>query len=237
VLARTGVGSRRAIEDLIRAGRVAVNGQQATLGMAITASDRVEIDGRLIALSDETPRYVLLNKPPGVVSTLRDPQNRPTIRDLLAAVPQRIYPAGRLDFDSEGLLLCTNDGQLAKALTHPSHEVWKTYRVLVEGAPSPSVLDELVRGVTLDRQKTAPARFRQIGRKTTAPDTTLLEVQLREGRKRQIRRMVEAVGHRVLRLERVAIGPLSDPNLPAGAWRDLTVGEISQIRTAAGLDA
>ena len=236
-MARAGVNSRRAIEELIRAGRVTVNGRRAALGLKIAVSDRVEIDGREVALAGEAPRYVLLNKPSGVVSTLRDPQHRRTIRDLLADVPERLYPAGRLDFDSEGLMLCTNDGELARALTHPRHEVWKTYRILVEGNPSKSLLDRLSRGVVLDGKKTAPAVFRQIRRNTTPPETTLLEVELREGKKRQIRRMMETVGHPVLRLERIAIGPLRDSTLLRGAWRDLTPGEVTQIRTAAGLDS
>lgn len=234
VLARAGVGSRRAIEELIRTGRVTVNDKPATLGMPVRSSDRVAVDGQLVALAREAARYVLLNKPAGVVSTLRDPQRRPTIRDLLGGVRERVYPAGRLDFDSAGLVLCTNDGELARALTHPSHEVWKTYRVLVAGRPSEEALDRLSKGIVIEGKQTAPARF-GLAHIATPPDTTLLEVQLREGRKRQVRTMLEAIGHPVVHLERTAIGPLSDPGLDPGRWRDLTKHELARLRKAAGL--
>jgi 23S rRNA pseudouridine2605 synthase len=203
--------------------------------MPVASTDAVKVDGKPVSLDLEPARYVLLNKPPGVVSTVRDPQGRTTIHDLLTGIEERLYPVGRLDADSEGLLLCTNDGELANALTHPRHEVWKTYAVAVEGTPSPDTLDALNRGIVIDGRRTAPARFTLSRRNMSAGTSSLLKVQLREGRRRQIRRMLEAVGHSVLRLERMAIGPLRDASLPAGTWRDLTPREVTMLRKAAGL--
>jgi pseudouridine synthase len=222
---------------LIRAGRVRVNGEVAGLGAAVAPSDIVLLDDRPVSLRPEPFRYVLLNKPTGVVSTLRDPQRRRTIRDLLTGIDERLYPVGRLDVDSSGLLLCTNDGELARAITHPSHEVIKTYEVGVEGRPSAETLANLSRGMTIEGRKTAPAKFSEAGRKAESPRITLLEVQLREGRKRQIRKMLAAVGHPVVSLERVAIGPLRDSHLPPGHWRDLRPRELAALRGAAGLDS
>lgn len=213
-----------------------VNGKTAELGVQVTPSDTISVDGKAVPFVAETARYVLLNKPPGVVSTLRDPQRRPTIRDLLAGIEERLYPVGRLDLDSSGLLLCTNDGELANALTHPSHEVPKTYEAAVEGRPTTETLMRLSSGITIEGRKTAPAHFQLAGRNASSPRITLLEVRLREGRKRQIRKMLESVGHPVVSLERVAIGPLRDPKLPPGAWRDLSARELASLRHAAGLE-
>jgi 23S rRNA pseudouridine2605 synthase len=195
----------------------------------------VEIDGRPLRLAAEATRYVLLYKPRGVVSTLRDPQRRPTIKHLLRQVPERVYPVGRLDVDSEGLLLCTNDGGLANLLTHPRHEVWKTYLTEVEGRPSDEDLERLSAGVALDGRRTLPARFRRAAGRSSDEGVTLLEVELREGRKQQIRRMLGEAGFPVVSLRRIAIGPLRDDRLKSGSWRDLTPNEVADLRQAARL--
>lgn len=235
VLAHAGIASRRAAEEMIRAGRIRVNGGTATIGQPIDASsDVVEVDGSKIELSAELLRYLLINKPRGMVSTLRDPQRRPTIKDLLAGVPQRLYPAGRLDYDSQGLILCTNDGALANTLMHPRHAIWKTYVARVEGVPVRDELQRLEGGVLLDGRRTLPARFRILPSGNAAGGTTLLEVRLREGRQQQIRRMLEQAGYPVISLERTAIGPIKDPQLAAGGRRDLTDDEVELLKRAAG---
>ncbi|MEX2236511.1 MAG: pseudouridine synthase [Dehalococcoidia bacterium] len=234
VLARAGVASRRAVEEMIRQGRITVNGAPATIGMTVAAKNRVEVDGAALSLKAERKRYVLLYKPRGVVSTLSDPEGRPTIKQLLAGVNERVYPVGRLDFDSEGLIVCTNDGDLAESLLHPRHGVWKTYVVEVAGGIDPEVLRELSEGVELEGKKTIPAVFRIIA---GGAGTTLLEVKLREGRKQQIRRMLALFDLDVVRLRRVAVGPLSDPDLQPGCWRDLKNREIQALRRAATVAA
>jgi 23S rRNA pseudouridine2605 synthase len=224
VLARAGLGSRRVCEDLIEAGRVTVNGEVAVLGRRVQVdSDRVAVDGVTVGVAPDL-RYVLLHKPVGVVSTAHDPQGRPTVVEMVAA-HARLYPVGRLDSDSEGLLLLTNDGELTHLLTHPSHGVDKEYLVWVEGSPARGALRQLRDGVELEDGVTAPARVSQV-----APD--LLRMVIHEGRNRQIRRMCAAVGHPVRRLVRTRIGPLSDRKLPPGAWRDLTTAEVRALERA-----
>ncbi|NDY43514.1 rRNA pseudouridine synthase [Dissulfurirhabdus thermomarina] len=232
-LADAGVASRRAAEELIRQGRVAVDGVAVTtLGTrVIPGAQSVTVDGRPVA-PGPAPVYILLHKPRGVLTTLRDPFGRPTVRGLLRGVKARVFPVGRLDLDSEGLLLCTNDGALAHRLLHPRFKVDKTYLVTVRGRPSRDDLGRLAAGVEIEGGRTLPCRVRRVGGTRRA---SVLEVILKEGRKRQIRLMCEAVGHPVTRLVRVAMGPLALGDLPPGAWRPLEPAEVAALRAAAGL--
>lgn len=227
VLAVRGWGSRRLCEDMISEGRVTVNGEVAVLGRRVdTDNDLVEVDGVPIGLKPGLV-YYLLNKPVGVVTTAHDPQGRPTVVDLVPDEP-RVYPVGRLDFGTEGLLLMTNDGDLAHRLAHPSHGVEKEYLAEVEGAPSGGAVRRLRDGVELEDGLTAPAKVSQ-------PNPGVLRITIHEGRNRQVRRMCEAVGHPVQRLVRVRIGPLRDASLKPGEWRELTQAEVrSLVESAAG---
>ncbi len=225
MLARAGLASRRQAEELIADGRVSVNGTVARLGRRVdVARDRVEVDGAPVPVRPGLV-YYLLNKPAGVVSTAADPEGRPTVVALVPDVP-RVFPVGRLDVATEGLLLLTNDGELAQHLTHPRFGVDKEYVAQVEGHPSPAALRMLREGVELDDGRTAPARVAAM-----APDT--LRIVIHEGRNRQVRRMCDAVGHPVRRLVRIRIGPLTDRRLPPGAWRPLTASEIRGLSEAA----
>lgn len=229
ILAHAGVASRRKAEDLIRAGRVAVNGEVVReLGAKATPGvDEIHVDGEPIV--PETLEHWALNKPLGVVSTVDDPGGRPTVRGLVPT-KARVYPVGRLDMDSTGLLLLSNDGALAQRLLHPRHEIPKRYRILVSGYPNRSDLDRVRGGLELDDGPTAPARVWE--RKTTG-DGAWLEVELREGRKRQLRRMMEAVGHPVVHLQRIAIGPLKLGRMKEGEARRLSKREVDALRRAA----
>jgi pseudouridine synthase len=222
-LARAGVASRRGAEELIRAGRVRVNGELAGLATFVQAGDRVELDGALLA--PEPLAYVLLHKPAGVVTTASDPHRRPTVVGLVGH-PRRIVPVGRLDADTTGALLLTNDGPLAHRLMHPRYEVEKVYEAEVEGEPSDDALRHLAEGVELDDGRTAPARVRLLG-------TSRLELTLHEGRKHQVKRMCAAVGHPVTRLHRPVYAGLTLTGLAAGAWRELTADEVESLRGAA----
>ena len=225
VLAQAGIGSRRTCEDLIQRKRVRVNGEVAVLGRRVDPdTDVVEVDGAQIGVKPGLVHY-LLHKPAGVITTADDPQGRPTVLDLVPAEP-RVFPVGRLDGDSEGLLLVTNDGDLTHRLTHPSFGVDKEYLVEVEGDPSRGALAQLRDGVELDDGRTAPAKVSQL-------DTRLLRITIHEGRNRQVRRMCEAVGHPVLRLVRTRIGPITDRTLKAGEWRALTQDEVRALERAA----
>ncbi len=225
VLAAAGVGSRRVCEDLIDEGRVRVNGEVARLGRRVDAlADLIEIDGAAIGVAPGLVHYVL-NKPVGVVSTASDPQGRPTVVELVPAEP-RVYPVGRLDVDTEGLLLLTNDGELTHRLTHPSFGVDKEYLAEVEGEPSRGDLRRLREGVELEDGVTAPAKASLV-----APN--LVRLVIHEGRNRQVRRMCDAIGHPVVRLVRTRIGGLRDPDLGPGAWRALTVDEVRTLERAA----
>lgn len=226
VLAQAGLGSRRACEELIEEGRVTVNGEVAILGRRVeTAADQVAVDGVVIGVAPGLV-YYLLNKPRGVVSTAADPQGRPTVVEM---VPDdaRVYPVGRLDTDTEGLLLLTNDGELTHRLTHPSFGVEKEYLVEVEGEPTRGTLRILREGVALDDGITAPA-------KVSAVAPSLLKVVIHEGRNRQVRRMCDAIGHPVERLVRVRIGDLTDRRLTPGEWRELTSDELRGLIETAG---
>ncbi len=231
-LARCGYGSRRACESLIAQGRVQVNGKTAELGTSIYPEmDTVLVDGRPVRPAPQV-LYLMLHKPPGYVTTRHDPHAERTVMELLKGVPVPVFPVGRLDADSEGLLLFTNDGELANRLLHPRHKVAKTYHVWVQGVPSEQALRQLREGVVLEEGKTAPASvrlLRQEGRQS------VLEITLHEGRKRQIKRMCLAVGHRVQRLVRVRFGPLRLPkDLPLGKWRYLTEEEVRALKKAVG---
>ncbi|HEU4451301.1 MAG TPA: pseudouridine synthase [Gaiellaceae bacterium] len=222
-LARAGVASRRGAEGLIRAGRVRVNGEVAGLATFVEARDRVELDGRLLA--PEPLAYVLLHKPAGVVTTARDPHGRPTVVALVGH-ERRLVPVGRLDVDTTGALLLTNDGPLLHRLAHPRYEVDKVYEADVEGVPSDEALRRLGDGVELEEGRTAPAGVRRL-----AP--ARLELTLHEGRKHQVKRMCEAVGHPVVRLHRPVYAGLTLDGLAPGEWRELEPAEVARLRAPA----
>ncbi len=224
VLARAGIASRRASEEMIQAGRVTINGQIAALGDKIVDSDRIELDG-IPVLRDPNLVHYLLHKPRDVVSTASDTENRQTVVDLVPSTI-RVYPVGRLDADSEGLIILTNDGDLTHRLTHPSFGVPKEYLVHVEGIPQRSALRSLREGIQLEDGMTAPAQV-------SMPDQGLLKITIHEGRNRQVRRMCAAIGHPVVRLVRVRIGPITDSSLTAGSWRELTNEEVRSLYEAA----
>lgn len=225
ILARAGLGSRRACEKLIAAGRVSVNKHVASLGMkADTKRDRIKVDGH--SISSEPIKYIALYKPPGVLSTVKSPDHRSTVRDLVK-IPGRLYPIGRLDVNSEGLTLLTNDGELTHLLTHPRYQHLKKYHVCVTGHPSEKTLRTWRRGIVLDGYRTAPA---QVSILRDEAKNSWLEVGLREGRKRQIRRVAANLGHPVQKLIRVSIGPIHLGNLKPGQWRNLTKSELKLLR-------
>jgi pseudouridine synthase len=224
VLSQAGLASRRAAEKLIAEGRVTVNGTTVReMGVkADPAVDDIRVDGRRIT-SAARPRYILLYKPPGYVTTRSDPQRRPTVIDLLGGVREYVYPVGRLDYDSEGLLLLTNDGDLAAWLTHPRHEVERTYEARVAGMPDADAIERLRKGIPLDGKRTLPAQVKLLNRGGPPKGgphekTGVLLITIREGRNRQVRRMLEAVGHPVRALKRTRIGPIADRHLKAGQW-------------------
>jgi 23S rRNA pseudouridine2605 synthase len=226
-LAHAGVASRRAAEEVVRAGRVTVGGEVVTdPARDVDESSGVAVDGEAVAGPEDRVTY-LVHKPPGVVSTTRDTHGRRTVVDLVPG-GARLYPVGRLDADATGLILMTNDGELAALMTHPSHEVPKTYEATVTGAPvREAALRALRAGVELEDGRTAPARARRLG-----PDR--VELTIHEGRNRQVKRMLDAVGHRVRSLHRVRFGPLSLGSLEPGGVRRLSAAEVERLRKAAG---
>ena len=229
-MADCGVASRRACEQIINDGRVTVNGIPAVLGMSVEESDVVLVDGKRIRPAQK--RVVLmLYKPRGVVSTSSDESGRKTVQAFVSGLPYRLYNVGRLDLNSEGLLLMTNDGELCNLLTHPRYGVEKTYRVVCDGTLSASEIALLTNGVALEDGLTAPAKVGNIRKSTTGG--TAFSITIHEGRNRQIRRMLEAVGHRTLRLKREAYGPLKLGDLKPGEWRVLSEAEIAALFTAA----
>lgn len=261
ILSQAGVASRRASEQLMLEGRVTVNGATVReLGSkADAAHDDIRVDGRRIRLP-ERHRYLLLNKPRGYVTTRSDPERRPTVVDLIGT-SEYVYPVGRLDFDSEGLLLLTNDGDLAARLTHPSHGVARVYEARVLGVPDDHDLSRLRRGIPIDGRRTGPSEVQLLsgrqhfsGRAGPHPrslpaagaalerrlsgsgegrsQTATLLITVREGRNRQVRKMLDAIGHPVDRLKRVAIGPIRDERLKVGQWRELTPAEVERLRAA-----
>ena len=221
-LARAGVASRRGADELIKAGRVRVNGEPGGLNTFVSERDRVEVDGRRVGA--QRLAYVLLHKPAGVVTTARDPRGRPTVVGLVGH-ETRVVPVGRLDVETTGALLLTNDGPLAHRLAHPRYGVEKTYVADVEGAPADATLRALAAGVELEDGRTAPARVRRLGR-------SRVELVLHEGRNRQVRRMLEAVGHPVRRLHRSAYAGLTVDGLAEGEWRELAPEEVKELRRA-----
>lgn len=232
-MAEAGVASRRACEELIRQGRVTVNGETASLGRSVEPKqDRVELDGKPIQ-KEQRRTVILLYKPRGVVSTSSDPEGRRTVQDYFREIPERLYNVGRLDLNSEGLLLMTNDGALANRLTHPRYGVEKTYYAVCDGRLTASEAAKLTNGIELEDGVTAPARVDAV-RTTQCGDTSFL-ITIHEGRNRQIRRMLEAVGHRTLRLKRERFGPLSLGTLAPGEWRKLSDEEIKKLENALGL--
>ena len=220
-LARAGIASRRGSDELIKAGRVRVNDLPGELNTYVHTGDRVEVDGETVTA--QALKYVLLHKPAGTVTTASDPQGRPTVVQLVDGIPERIVPVGRLDADTTGALLLTNDGPLSHRLAHPRYGVEKVYEVEVEGEPDDEVLRQLAEGVDLEDGRTAPARARLL-----APST--IELVLHEGRKHQVKRMCEAVGHPVRRLHRSRYAGLALEGLEPGAWRELEPSEVEAVR-------
>ncbi len=232
ILARGGIASRRAAEQLITSGRVRVNGRVVTeLGAkADPRRDRVEVDGKRVVA--EQPVYVVVHKPRGVVATMSDPEGRPTVRELLSSVGGRVYPVGRLDFATSGILVATNDGELAEALLHPRKAVPKTYVVKVKGVMQPDDLDVWRKGIQLEDGMTLPADVKLIRHEG---DKTWIELTIREGRNQQIRRMGEATGFPVMRLARVAFAGIELEGLPPGRWRAITREELLQLKKVYGV--
>jgi 23S rRNA pseudouridine2605 synthase len=220
-LARAGVASRRAADELIKSGRVRVNGEPGQLNTFVERDDRVEVDGKEVTA--QRLAYVLLHKPVGTVTTARDPQGRPTVVALVD-LPERVVPVGRLDVDTTGALLLTNDGPLAHRLAHPRYSVEKVYRAEVEGEPDERALARLREGVDLEDGRTAPAQARLLAKST-------IELVLHEGRNRQVRRMCEAVGHAVRRLHRSGYAGLTLEGLEPGQWRELELSEVQRLRS------
>jgi 23S rRNA pseudouridine2605 synthase len=237
VIAQAGIASRRHAEQMILDGRVQVNGEKAeVLGIKVQPTDQISVDGREIRISSHKNTYYLLNKPTGFITSVTDPQGRRTVMDLLKTLKERVYPVGRLDYDTSGLLVFTNDGELAHRLMHPSFGVEKTYQVEVQGEVSPKALFQLENGVELEDGKTAPAQIRvisQIGRGSLQR----LEITIHEGRNRQVRRMFDAVGFPVVNLKRIRFGPLQlEANLHPGSFRSLSNQEVQQLRAAVKLN-
>ena len=243
VLAQAGVASRRHAEKLIVGGRVTVNGHiVSVLGTKVAIEDRIQVDGNSIYRSEEL-HYYLLNKPVSVITSVSDPQGRPTVVDLMKDVPVRVYPVGRLDYETSGLLVLTNDGELAHRLMHPTYGVEKTYRVWVQGPVSINALEALQKGVLLDDGNTAPAKVERVSGvskgtnvKVKGHHLEVLEVTIHEGRNRQVRRMFAAIGYPAVKLERIRFGSIAlESSLALGAYRPLTIEEIKALRSIVGL--
>lgn len=227
VLAQAGVGSRRKCEEIIQAGRVEVNGERVTeLGVKVSPTDIIAVDGR--AIKTESKVYLAFHKPKGVITSANDPEGRRTVMDYIKDVSERLYPVGRLDYDTEGLLILTNDGEFANRLTHPKFHVPKTYHATVNGVPHGSLLEKLARGVMLDDGITAPAEvdYYDIG---DDQKQSVISITIREGRNRQVRRMFDSINFPVVRLRRVQFGPLFLQGLPRGKSRPLTAKEIEDL--------
>jgi len=240
IISAAGVASRRSAEQLIVDGRVSVNGETVReLGSKADPDvDEIRVDDRRVKQAQRL-RYYLLNKPSGYVTTRSDPEKRRTVLDLLKGVREYVYPVGRLDYDSEGLLLLTNDGDLAAALMHPSHEVDRVYEALVLGTPDAHDLERLARGVVVEGRRTAPAQVelltdqRRAAARPKGDETSVIRVTVHEGRTRQVRKMCDAIGHPVRKLRRVRIGPIRDATLKSGAFRELTGEEVRRLKSAA----
>lgn len=237
IISAAGIASRRAAEKLMQEGRVSVNGETVReLGSkADLDTDDIRVDGRRVK-GAQRHRYFLLNKPRGYVTTRSDPEKRATVLDLLKGVREYVYPVGRLDFDSEGLLILTNDGELAATLTHPRHEVERVYEAELLGVPDAHDLNRLARGIVIEGRRTSPAHVELVTDRNPArrreADTSVLRITIHEGRTRQVRNMCEAIGHPVRALRRVRIGPISDKHLKLGAYRELTAEEVRRLKAA-----
>ncbi len=227
-MAKSGLGSRRACEEIIKQGRVEVNGKIINkMGMSVNPEkDRIKVDGELIQISTEKI-YILMNKPTGVITTVNDPFNRPTVIDMLKSVKERVFPVGRLDKDTEGLLILTNDGSLTYKITHPKYEIQKTYVAHLSGRVNKDKLMILQNGVKLEDGITAPANIKVLLVKN---DYTILQIKIHEGRNRQIRRMCKAIGHPLLYLKRTRIGNIDLQDLNVGEWRYMTKQEINYLK-------
>ena len=234
ILSTAGIASRRAADELIKQGRVEVNGRvvDALGSQADPERDEIRVDGRRLKQATPERRYLLVYKPRGVVSTRSDPERRPTVIDLAAShgVTGYLYPVGRLDFDSEGLLILTNDGAFAERVSHPRHELERTYDAEVEGVPDDRDLERLRRGMMIEGRRTRPADVRRLGTfESRQGPRSRLEITIREGRNRQVRRMFDGIAHPVNRLRRVRIGPITDKRLKPGQMRDLTPAEVRAL--------
>ncbi|WP_139489666.1 pseudouridine synthase [Brevibacillus dissolubilis] len=229
VLAHAGVASRRACEELILGGRVQVNGQTVKeLGTKVDPTqDNITVDGKPIA--EEKHVYILLNKPTGVITSASDPQGRRTVVELVKDIKERVYPVGRLDFDTSGLLIMTNDGELANQLAHPSYEIDKVYRAWVKGNPSKEKVEKLATGIMLDDGMTSPGKARILD-SDPSRNRTLIELTIHEGRNRQVRRMCQAIGHPVIHLERIRVGFLNLEGIKPGKYRHLTAAEVTRLK-------
>ena len=227
ILAKAGLASRRNAEELIRQGKVTVDGKVVTeMGVRVDPEKQVvAFEGRPLR-QEEEKIYLLLNKPRGYVTTLNDPQGRPIVTSLLSGITSRVFPVGRLDFDTEGALILTNDGDFAERILHPRFEIQRTYQAEVRGLPTPEKIRLLEEGVELEGKKTWPATVRIVAKTAT---TTTLEITIHEGRKRQVRLMCQAIGHRVFALKRIAYGGLRLDALPIGKYRRLTPADLAQI--------
>ena len=233
ILSEMGIASRRAAEDIIMEGRVTVNGRIATIGMkADPARDHIKVDKKLIIIRPEQKVYIAFHKPKNVVTSLHDPEGRPTVKDFLKGIKYRVYPVGRLDYDSEGLLLLTNDGDFAQAVMHPSKKVSKTYQVKVKGRPEEKEVARLRSGVKLEDGMSAPARVKMM---RTTESNSWIEMTIYEGKKRQIRRMLEKVGHPVLKLKRTRINGIELGRIEPGGYRYLTMEELGKINKEVSL--
>lgn len=227
IFSEMGIASRRKAEELINEGRVTVNGRIATLGTkADPVKDHIKIDGKLL-LRSEPKVYIVLNKPKNVVTSLYDPEGRLTVKDFLKGIKYRVYPVGRLDYDSEGLLLLTNDGDFAHAVLHPSKKISKTYLIKVKGLPEEKEIDKLRTGVKLIDGITSPAKARMV---RTTENNCWLEMTIYEGRKRQIRRMLDRIGHPVLKLKRIKINGIELGKIETGKYRYLTPEEVNKMK-------
>ncbi|MBN2244829.1 MAG: rRNA pseudouridine synthase [Candidatus Aminicenantes bacterium] len=232
-LSKCGAASRREADRMILSGRVRVNGRVvSTLGAKIDEEkDIVELDGQKI-VKKKSLIYLVLNKPPGYVVTRKDPTGRPTVMDLIPVSMRHLYSVGRLDYDSRGLLLLTNDGELAHRLMHPRYEIWKSYLVKVKGMPDADSIKILEKGIFLEGKKTAPAHVTRI---KSSPERSLMKIELREGRKHEVKKMWAAVGHPVLDLKRIELGGIKLDRLKPGKWRDLTKKEVDLLKAKTGL--
>lgn len=231
VMAQAGIASRRKSEQLILEGKVKVNGEVVReLGIKVSGQDQIEVEG--VQIEKEQPLYFLLYKPRGVISTANDEKGRKTVVDFFPEIPERIYPVGRLDYDTSGLIILTNDGDFSYLMTHPKYEIKKTYVAKVKGIPRREALKKLERGIELEDGKTAPARIKELS-VDKRTNTAIIEITIHEGRNRQVRRMFDAIGHPVTSLKREIFGNLTTRGLNAGEARALTIHEIKQLRVLA----